>query len=79
MEVCYIKVFFHKICCNFGILFVLSRTSLNRVSLNQGSTVIFISFLNLHLVQLVKFCICQLDSNVYLIPEVLMCCSRKYP
>ena len=59
MEVCYIKVLFHTIYCNFGILFVISRTSLNRVSLNQGSTVIVFSLLNLHLVELVKFCICQ--------------------
>ena len=41
----YIEVLFHTFYCNFGqdieiILFVISRTSLNRGSLNRGSTVI---------------------------------------
>ena len=40
----YIEVLFHTFYCNFGrdieiILFVISRTSLNRGSLNRGSTV----------------------------------------
>ena len=40
----YIEVLFHTFYCNFGrdieiISFVISRTSLNRGSLNRGSTV----------------------------------------
>ena len=40
----YIEVLFHTFYCNFGreiILFVISRTSLNRGSLNRGSTVLY--------------------------------------
>ena len=41
----YIEVLFHTFYCNFGrdieiISFVISRTSLNRSSLNRGSTVL---------------------------------------
>ena len=42
----YIEVLFHTFYCNFGldieiISFVISRTSLNKGSLNRGSTVFF--------------------------------------
>ena len=44
-RVCYIEVLFHTFYCNFGrdieiVSFVILRTSLNRGSLNRGSTVI---------------------------------------
>ena len=44
----YIEVLFHTFYCNFGrdieiISFVILRTSLNRGSLNRGSTVLFIN------------------------------------
>ena len=44
IEVRYIEVLFHTFYCNFGrdieiISFVISRTSLNRGSLNRGSPV----------------------------------------
>ena len=52
-RVCYIKVLFHTLYCNFGrdieiISFVISRTSLNRGSLNRGSTVCACDELNRH-------------------------------
>ena len=43
IEIRYIEFLFHTFYCNFGldgVSFVISRTSLNRGSLNRGSSVV---------------------------------------
>ena len=57
----YIEVLFHTFYCNFGrdieiISFVISRTSLNRGSLNRSSTVIKVRLKVLLLLILSKIC-----------------------